>query len=158
MSSFRCLPCVALLLGTAYLPAISQGKLDATANELTRLEGTREIVGLAVGKKRRALRPGEGGHFTFTQGGFTSRLPGFGEASGKVVLDLKANPPRLDLVTAGGTLFGAYRLDGKTLTLALWGKAGERQGTLDPAKQDPAGMVFTLKLAPKQTGPVGTGA
>jgi hypothetical protein len=64
---------------------------------------------------------------------------------------------RLDLVTDRGALFGTYRLDGKTLTLAIWFRAAERQGTLDPAKQDPAGMVLTLKLAPKQTGPVGTG-
>jgi hypothetical protein len=48
-------------------------------------------------------------------------------------------------------------IDRGTLTLALWGKAGERQGTLDPAKQVPAEMVFTLKPALKQTGPVGTG-
>jgi hypothetical protein len=60
-------------------------------------------------------------------------------------------------VTAGGALFDTYRLDGKMLTLAVWFKAADRQGTLDPTKQAPAGMVLTLKLAPKQTGPVGTG-
>jgi hypothetical protein len=43
------------------------------------------------------------------------------------------------------------------LTLAVWFKAAERQGTLDPAKQDPHGMVLTLRLSPKQIGPVGTG-
>jgi uncharacterized protein (TIGR03067 family) len=125
--------------------------------ELARLEGHWQIVALAVGKKSQGFEAGDGGSFTFTAGRFASSLPGFGEASGKVVLDLKADPPRIDLVVERGTLFGTYRLDGKTLTLALRGKAGERQGTLDSAKQDPAGMVFTLKLAAKQTGPVGTG-
>jgi hypothetical protein len=110
-----------------------------------------------VGQKVQGFEPGDGGSFTFTGAGFTSRLPGFSEAEDKVVLDLKADPPRIDLVTERGALFGTYRLDGKTLTLAVWFRAADRQGTLDPAKQDPAGMVLTLKLAPRQTGPVGTG-
>jgi uncharacterized protein (TIGR03067 family) len=157
MYPFPWLCCIALLLGTARLPAVAQDKADAVVNELARLEGHWQIVVLAVGEKVQGFEPGDGGSFTFTGGRFTSRLPGFGEASGKVALDLKANPPRLDLVTRGGTMFVTYRLGGGALTLAVWFKAADRQGTLDAAKQDPAGMVLTLKLAPRQTGPVGTG-
>jgi uncharacterized protein (TIGR03067 family) len=110
-----------------------------------------------VGKNAERYDPGDGCSFTFTGARFTSRLPGFGEAEGKVVLDLKADPPRMDLVTERGALFGAYRLDGKTLTLAVWFKAADRQGPLDPGKQDPAGMLLTLRKEPQQRGPVGTG-
>jgi hypothetical protein len=39
MHPFRCVCCLALLLGAAWLPAGGQDKPDATAKELARLEG-----------------------------------------------------------------------------------------------------------------------
>jgi uncharacterized protein (TIGR03067 family) len=130
---------------------------DDRAKELARLEGAWQIVGLEVGAKAVQYAAGEGGSFTFTRGGFHSKLLGFGEATGKVVLGPQRQPRGIDLVSKGGVLHGAYRLAGNTLTLALWAKASERQHVLDPGKQRPPGMTFTLRPAPKQTGNLGTG-
>ena len=73
-----------------------------------------------------------------------------------MTLGPQRDPRALDLVAEGGTLFGVHRLERAVLTLAFWGKASERQYVLDPGKQEPAGMVFTLRR-PQKAGGVGTG-
>jgi hypothetical protein len=54
-------------------------------------------------------------------------------------------------------MIATYRLDGTMLTLAVWFRATDRQGTLDPMKQEPSGVVLTLRREPQQRGPVRTG-
>jgi len=147
----------AVLLVACALPvALAQDKADDTVKELARLEGDWQVIGLEVGAKGTRCAPGDGGTFTFRKGRFRSTLPGFGEASGKVALGPQRDPRAIDLVAEGGTLFGVYRLERDGLTLALGGKASERQHGLDTGKQEPAGMVFTLRR-PQKAGGLGTG-
>jgi hypothetical protein len=77
-----------------------------------------------------------------------------GAGGGKVRLDLTRRPPRMDLIgEKGRTLFGTYRLDQGQLRLCCWPRAKERQGTLDPEKQDPPGVLLVMER-PKDAGPV----
>jgi uncharacterized protein (TIGR03067 family) len=62
-----------------------------------------------------------------------------GTGKGKVALDARAG--RLDLIGDNATLYCAYRLDGDTLTLAIWAKAGARQAA---PSTDKGGIVFVL--------------
>jgi hypothetical protein len=106
-----------------------------------------------VGKKAVRLQAADA-TFTFAGGAFRSRLPGFGQAAGKVAV----GSGRIDLLSARGpSLHGAYRLERDTLTLALWTNAADRQDALDPEKQDPPGLVFTLRRPGPQKGTTGTG-
>jgi hypothetical protein len=85
------------------------------------------------------------------------QLPGYAydqSGAGKVRLDLAGRPPRLDLIgQKGATLFCAYRLDRRQLRQCWWQKEKERQGTLDPEKLDPPGVLMLMER-PKDTGPV----
>ena len=77
-----------------------------------------------------------------------------GAGGGKVRLDLKKAPHCTDLIgEKGTTLFGTCRLDQGQLRLCCWPSAKERQGTLDPEKQDPPGVLLVMER-PKDAGPV----
>jgi len=77
-----------------------------------------------------------------------------GSGVGKARLDLAGRPPRMDLIgDKGATLFCTYRLDKGRLMLCWWPKAKDRQGTLDPEKQDPPGVLMVMER-PKDSGPV----
>jgi hypothetical protein len=78
----------------------------------------------------------EGDKFTFKhfEGAMTGKL---------VVVDAKAG--KVDLVGAKGTLYCTFRIEDGTLTLAVWGKADDRQAAPSTDK----GMVFTLVRAKK---------
>jgi hypothetical protein len=141
---------VLLALACCWPPAAAQDGGDA-AKELARLEGAWRVEGLQVDRKSVRLQASDA-TFTFSGGAFSSRLPGFGKAAGKVAV----GSGRIDLLSVRGpSLHGAYRFDRGTLTLALWTRAGDRQDALDPTEQDPPGMVFTLRRP--QKGEVGTG-
>jgi hypothetical protein len=71
-----------------------------------------------------------------------------------VKLDLSVQPHRLDLVGKRQTLFCVYSLDKGQLRLCWWGKAKDRQGTLDPLKQDPAGVLLEMERPRQDSGPV----
>jgi hypothetical protein len=75
---------------------------------------------------------------------FTLKTPE-GKGGGKVVLDLSVRPHRLDLVGKQQTLLCVYAIDKGKLRLCWWGRAMDRQGTLDLLKQDLAGV---LRLCP----------
>ena len=58
----------------------------------------------------------------------------------------------MDLIgDKGATLFCTYRLDRGQLRLCWWPHEKELQGTLDPEKQDPLGVVMER---PKDSAPV----
>jgi uncharacterized protein (TIGR03067 family) len=143
---------VLLALACCWPAVAAQDRAGDAAKELARLEGAWRVEGLQVGKRVVRLQASDA-TFTFTGGAFR-----FGGATGKVSLGPRADPRRIDLVTGKGPgLFGAYRIDGRgTLTLALWTKSADRQGTLDPERQNPPGMVFVLRRL-AQKGEVGTG-
>jgi hypothetical protein len=54
---------------------------------------------------------------------------------------------RLDLVGDKATLYCTYRLDGDTLTLAVWGKVGDRQAA---PSTDKGGIIFVLARVKKE--------
>jgi uncharacterized protein (TIGR03067 family) len=110
------------------------------------------VVRLQVGKKVSELLALEW-TLTFDGDRWTMKQPD-GTGGGKVRLDLKAEPRRMDLVGAKGTtLYCTYRLDKGQLTLCWWSTAKARQSTLDPEKQDPTGVLMVMER-PKDTGPV----
>jgi hypothetical protein len=77
-----------------------------------------------------------------------------GAGGGKGRLDLNKAPPCIDLIgEKRTTLFGTCRLDQGQLRLCWWPSAKERQGTLDPEKQDPPGVLLVMER-PKDSGPV----
>ena len=138
-----------LALAGCWPAAAAQDKAAGAANELARLERAWRVEGLQVGKEAVRFEASDA-TFTFTGGAFRSVLPGFGEAAGKVAVWAG----RIDLLSVRGpSLHGTYRLERGTL--ALWTKAADRQDTLDPERQNPPGLVFTLRRSEK--GGVGTG-
>ena len=140
-----------LLVACCWTQAAAQDRAGDAAKELAHLEGTWRVEGLQVGRKAVRFEASDA-VFVIAGGAFRSTLPGLGEASGKVVV----RAGRIDLLSVRGpSLHGTYQLKGGVLTLALWTKAADRQDTLDPEKQNPPGLVFTLRRPDK--GGVGTG-
>jgi uncharacterized protein (TIGR03067 family) len=111
---------------------------------LVRLKGAWKAISLQVGKKAVQLQAAEWS-ITFDGDRWTMKVPE-GSGTGKVRLDLTGRPPRMDLIgDKRATLYCAYRLDKGRLVLCWWPKAQERQGTLDPEKQDPPGVLLVME-------------
>jgi hypothetical protein len=75
-----------------------------------------------------------------------------GEGEGMVKFDLSMKPSRLDPVGKKGTLFCVSALGKCELRLCGRGRAKDRQGTLGPEKQNPAGLLLVLER--EKAGPV----
>jgi uncharacterized protein (TIGR03067 family) len=141
---------VLLLLAPADVGSPAPGKAEAA--ELARLKGAWKVVRLQVGKKASEPLVLEW-TLVFDGGRWTMKHPD-GPGVGKVRLDLTGRPPRMDLIgDKGATLFCTYRLDKGQLRLCWWPRAKERQGTLDPLRQDRPGAPMVMER-PKDSGPV----
>ena len=128
------------------------GRRRGQCFRLARLKGAWKAVSLQVGKKAVRLRAAEWS-ITFDGGHWAMNTPE-GSGRGTVRLDLAQRPPRMDLIgKMGATLFCTYRLDKGQLRLCCWPSAKDRQGTLDPEKQDPPGVLMVMER-PKDAGPV----
>lgn len=88
---------------------------------------------------------GEDGKLTVTEG---DKKP----ETGTYKVDAKADPPRVDLIPGAGskdpTLYGVYKVDGDTLTIAVADKESDRPTKLEPSKEAKA-MVLVFKRAKK---------
>src|SRR5262249_58740379 len=65
-----------LLVARNWPVALAQDKADATAQELARLEGDWQVVGLEVGTKAVRYAAGDGGTFTFPKAASARHCPG----------------------------------------------------------------------------------